>query len=155
MRIIRRNCDDGDGVMSSWQRTALVSSMLWVISIPPFLMFETNRHASNYLASCIAQAYRTHGDSSSFEDQDQNVLKAAEEQCLQTYKSASFAPPQMLRLLALKEDKKEGVDLWMFMIMPIFFFWTGAWIAIGTIRWLTGIFRRQNVVQRLMSTGPG
>jgi hypothetical protein len=142
------------GVMSPWQRTALVSSMLWVISIPSFLMIETDRHASNHLASCVAQAYRTHGGSGPPEDQDQNALKAAEEQCLQIYKSDSIPPQQMLRLLALKQDKKKGVDLWMFMIMPVFFFWAAAWIAIGAIRWLRRVFGRQDAVQRLMRTAP-
>src|SRR4051812_8494615 len=106
MRIIRKIAMMEMGVMSSWQRTALVSSMLWLISIPPFLMIETNQQASNHLASCVAQAYRIHSGSEPSEDQNQNALKAAEEQCLQTYKSASIPPQQMLRLLSLKEIKR-------------------------------------------------
>jgi hypothetical protein len=143
------------GVVSPWQRIALVSSLLWVTSIPLFVMVETNRHASNQLAPCVAQAYRTYGGSGALEGQDQNALRAAEDNCLQAYRSASIAPQQMLRLLALKEDKKQGVDLWLFMTVPIVLLGTAAWILIDAMRRLKRVFRRQAAVQSLVRTAPG
>ena len=138
--------------MSPWQRIALVSSLLWVVSIPVSLMIATNRHASQQLASCVGEAYRTHGGAGALEGQDQDALKAAEGRCFQAYTSASIAPQQMLRLLALKEKKKQAVDLWMFMIMPVVFVWVATWILIVAIRSLRRVFRRQDEVQRLVRT---
>jgi hypothetical protein len=138
--------------MRAWRRIALVSSLLWIISIPLFLVIETNRQANNHLSSCIARAYRTHEGSGSLEAKDQDALNAREDECLKVYTASSIAPQQVLRLLALKEDKQRGFVLWAFMLIPIIVFWIAARFAIGAVDWLHQVFSRRDAVDRLART---
>jgi hypothetical protein len=131
--------------MTPWQRIALVSSLLWIVSIPIFLLLGTNHHASNVLASCVSQANRTQGEATI----DAKAVKALEDECIQAYVADSIAPQQMFRLLALKENKNEGIDLWAFMVMPIVLFWTAASVLILALRWITGVSSRQTAVAHL------
>lgn len=143
-----------DGVVTPRQRVALVSSLLWVFSIPFFFMIATNQNANNLLSLCVAQAHRTHEDESAAGAREQNALKTAEDQCLQDYRSASIAPQQIVPLLRLHDNREQGVDLWALILSPLILFWIAAGIATVSAHWLRQIFRRHDAVSRLARMRP-
>jgi hypothetical protein len=122
-----------------WQRIGVVTSVLWLVGLPFFVVVERNRHAADALSACVASAY----DHETFRFLQEPGVKTAEQQCLRRYLALSISPQQLLRLLTLNESPEQGVGLWASLLLPVLTLWLTGAIVLMVIRFSRSRLRPQ------------
>ena len=107
--------------MISWRKIGVVVSALWLIGLPIFVMFDSNRHASEFYAWCRSVEPRYATDLTP----DQQL-----ELCT---RSARFMTPSLL-VQVLIAGNVDTFAMWILMLGPVAVFWFIFGIASVAVR---------------------
>jgi hypothetical protein len=120
--------------MSGWQRIGVLTSVLWFVGTPIYLMVDTNNTAGAVYQSCIRSADLAF-EPGGFEGDNPDELKAAERRCARSFYSMRMPPGKLMRLL-LGREGEETLIVWTIILGPIILFWLVGGATFATVRWI-------------------
>jgi hypothetical protein len=107
--------------MLTWRKIAVVISVLWLIGLPIFVMFDSNRRASEFYAWCRSVETRYPAD------------MTPEQQLELCTRSAKFMTPSLL-LRVLIAGNADTFAMWILMLGPVAAFWLVSIIVYAAVR---------------------
>jgi hypothetical protein len=97
-------------LMITWRKIGVVVSVLWLIGLPIFVMFDSNRRASEFYAWCRSAESRYATD------------MTPEQQLELCTRSARFMTPSLL-VQVLIAGNADTFAMWILMLGPVAVFW--------------------------------
>jgi hypothetical protein len=107
--------------MITWRKIAVLISALWLIGLPIFVMFDSNRRASEFFAWCRSAESRYATD------------MTPEQQLEFCTRSARFMSPSLLAQI-LVAGNADTFTLWILMLGPIAAFWLMSGVVFVAVR---------------------
>src|SRR5512139_1333927 len=103
--------------MNGWQRIGVLSSILWFVGIPIYLVINTNNTAASVYQSCIRSADLAF-EPGGFEGDKPDELRIAERRCARSFDRMRMSPRKLIRLLSGR-DSDETLTVWMIILVPV------------------------------------
>jgi hypothetical protein len=116
-----------------WRTIGVVLSLIWLIALPIYVMFDSNRRADEFYSWCRSVESRVAPDSqASGTNEFAEISRQQEENCR---KSAMFMTPAIL-VETLIAGTGDTLALWSLMLGPVVICWLIAGIIVAAWRQL-------------------
>ena len=116
--------------MTALQKIAVLTSVLWLIGLPIYVMLDSNRRASEFYTWC-----RTVESKIAADMRPSGFAETTEQQHEKCQRAARFMTPTVLAQ-TLVAGNADTFTLWSLMLGPVAALWLIGAIVFSTVRWM-------------------